>query len=534
VRQELLCRLKAYIQPFERQLALSELTALAGVRPTPTSGDRNALEFRVNSRRPAELLANGLAYWEVVQGADSLFTKQSIREATVNVVRNGLPIPEIRRQLPFRSAPPIPNRRALRYGTHGIHEYRGKFFPQLVRALINIAEVPRRGVVIDPMCGSGTTLVEGVLGGYRAVGADINPLSVMITKTKCALLELSPNTLAKAYDSVRSLLLRPNPRKGSTFAHLRRLPEADQRYLQNWFSEDVLRDLELIVSGIALQRNAVVRDFMRLALSNTLRSVSWQKKDDLRVRKEVRLDIEIDPVKEFLEEVGRSVRVVLALLYQGSGAPLGTALVDEVDACSLPGRWQRWRNKADAVITSPPYATALPYLDTDRLSLCYLGLLSRPEHRKRDQLMIGNREITERGRRNYWELFEAHQHDLPDSVRKLVVSVDKLNSRSEVGFRRRNLAALLGKYFLDMRTVFLNIRALLAKGAPAYIVVGDNHTVAGGKHVDIRTADLLMDLAENVGLKPEDRISMEMLVSRDIFRRNAVGSEAILCLRRTR
>ena len=48
----------------------------------------------------------------------------------------------------------------------------------------------------------------------------------------------------------------------------------------------------------------------------------------------------------------------------------------------------------DCIITSPPYATALPYLDTDRLSIYFLALFERSEHRQHDLNMIGNREIT--------------------------------------------------------------------------------------------------------------------------------------------
>ena len=97
------------------------------------------------------------------------------REATVNIVRNGIPIEQIAKLVPFNGEIPLPNRRCLRYGTHGIHEYRGKFFPQLVRALLNIAGVYENKIVADPMSGSGTAIVEAVLGGCHGLGLDINP-----------------------------------------------------------------------------------------------------------------------------------------------------------------------------------------------------------------------------------------------------------------------------------------------------------------------------------------------------------------------
>lgn len=526
----LVCRMKPYIQPFERTLALAELSALARTEPMPL--DPNAelpVLFSLPSTVEPALLIRHLAYWEVIEADRAYMTTQVLRERTVNVVRNGVPTKEIPHLL-LAEEVALPNRRCLRYGTHGIHEYRGKFFPQLVRSLINIAGVPERGVVADPMCGSGTTVVEAVLGGCQALGLDMNPLSVLMARAKCSLLAVDPEVLVCAYEGVRRELLRPACKRNSRLTYFSSLPAADQDYLSGWCSAEVLRDLDEIAKAIQIA-DEQVRDFMWLCLSNIIRSVSWQKDDDLRVRKEVRLDAEIDPVREFLEEMGRSVRVVLAFLYHNRGTSLGSFEIAEGDARNLGSVWRRGRGKIDTVITSPPYATALPYLDTDRLSLCYLGLLSRPAHRKREQHMIGNREISERQRSDYWDLFEAKKKRFPGSVAALIQKVNTLNSKIEVGFRRRNLPALLTKYFIDMQRVFEGMKAVLRCGRPAYVVIGNNHTIAGGRRVDIDTARLLVDLAAEAGMAYEGCIPMEMLISRDIFKKNAVGSEEILCFR---
>jgi len=526
--------MKSYIQPFEKQLALAELSKMAKTRPVPRSGAPEYYRIAVSNRFDAAKLLGQLAYWECVRTEDGKeqLTVQVLRERTVNVVRNGVPLDEIPTLLRNASDRPLPNRRCLRYGTHGIHEYRGKFFPQLVRSLINIAEVPQHGIVADPMCGSGTTLVEGVLGNYRALGLDMNPLSVFMSRTKCALLSVSPDRLTAAYEEVRASLLHPSRKQRTKMlSYFSQLPAEDQKYLRSWFSEQVISDLDQIASAIRDMDDHALRDFMTLGLSNILRRVSWQKDDDLRVRKEVCLDADIDPVREFLEEVGRSVRLALAFVYRSEKRKLGHFEVSEADATDLAANWKRWVQKVDAVITSPPYATALPYLDTDRLSLCYLRLLSRPEHRGRDQKMIGNREISEKMRQTYWLKYQQERAALPNSIVQLIDTVHTLNKGTDVGFRRRNLPALLSKYFVDMEQVFKGIRTVLAPGSPAYVVIGNNHTIAGGQRTDIDTPNLLCDLAESVGLKAEGKIPMEMLVSRDIFKRNAVSSEEILCFR---
>lgn len=527
---KLKCYMKPYIQPFERKLAFKELSVLTGAEPRPIALDSDNGLWVVDSKLSSTKLANRLAYWECVIGRERSLTTQVLREATVNVVRNGIPVENIASLVPFGEDAPLPNKRCLRYGPHGVHEYRGKFFPQLVKALINIAKPPRKGVISDPMCGSGTTIVEAVLAGHRAFGMDYNPLSVLIAHTKCAVLSITPEDLITSYSMVRDRLLSRSMRmRKRDLRYFNSLPEVDQSYLRKWFSEQVLLDLDEIMKLLNSLGASPMSDLMRLSLSNILRTVSWQKEDDLRVRREIRLDADIDPLKEFLEEMGHSVRTILAFLYQNQ-ENLGSFNIREGDAREVDKVWKA--KSVDVVITSPPYATALPYLDTDRLSLIYLKLSSRPQHRQKEFGMIGNREITKKWRKTYWERFQAEKNILPKNVSTLIKKIDTLNLGSDAGFRRHNLPSLLAKYFFDMRFVFTGIAQILKSGATAYIVVGNNHTIAGGETVEIRTAELLGEIAETIGLKPIEHIPMEMLLSRDIFKKNAIPSETILSFRR--
>ncbi|MGH8250462.1 MAG: TRM11 family SAM-dependent methyltransferase [Steroidobacteraceae bacterium] len=479
--------------------------------------------------RSAGLLTNSLAYWQSVDNGRLNYTVQVLREATVSIARNGVPLQEFASRLPFRDEIPVPGRRCLRYATHGLHEYRGKFFPQLVRALINIGLVPKNGIVADPMCGSGTTVAESLLAGRRSLGLDLNPLSVRLAKAKASLLSVEPDSLLRAFDKLRTRLARVKPGT-APLRHFRQMPVADQDYLRRWFSENVLRDLDAVAAAVLDVSNRSLQDFFFIALSNILRRVSWQKTDDLRVRRDFG-DAEPDAVAAFLAEVERSTRMLSAFLYQDGPIRSNRFNVDLGDARHLSPAWSRWRGRIDAVITSPPYATALPYLDTDRLSLCYLGLLTRPEHRQRDQQMIGNREITDAQRRRYWDQFEASESALPESVSALVRRINSLNARADVGFRRKNVAALLTKYFFDMKAVLSQVADAVKPGAPVFVVVGSNHTIAGGERIDIRTASLLGDLAESLAYERESDLPMEMLRSRDIFKQNASESETLLMLR---
>lgn len=112
----------------------------------------------------------------------------------------------------------------------------------------------------------------------------------------------------------------------------------------------------------------------------------------------------------------------------------------------------------------------------------------------------------------------------------LVRRVFELNQHSNVGFRRRNVASLLAKYFFDMRAVLKEILAVAKPGAPAYVVVGSNHTIAGGERVEITTAEFLGEIAESLGYERNGELDMDMLRSRDIFQKNAGSTETLLML----
>ena len=526
--ETLTCRIKGYIQPFERRLALQELRAQADCEVVPVDGDiETALTFSLTKSSKAQSLRERLAYWRSVGDDTDGLTAQIRSEATSLIARNGIANDRLVEDLPSLICSSLPNKRCLRYATHGLHEYRGKFFPQLVRALINIADLEEDAVVLDPMCGSGTTLVEARLSEKNCYGLDMNPLSVFISNVKCDALALEPSDLVTAFDALRELLggsSEVGPGYSSSMC------PNDLSYMKCWFDPQTLQELDRIKAAIHGLQSTTLRNFYLVCLSNILRGVSCQKNDDLRVRREATELMPGETISRFLSEALRSTRVVSAFLAERGPIGKHGHLVRLADARNASKVLPELAGKVDAVITSPPYATALPYIDTDRLSLIYLGLLPRDRHRALDMEMIGNREVTTRGRIKYWKLYEENKALLPEPTQLLVERIDQLNKTVKVGFRRRNLSALLSKYFLDMRQAMSQANVLLRPGGIAFLVIGNNRTTAGNEQVEIRTADHLGRMAEDIGFQIADRLSMEMLTSRDIFRKNAMSSEQILRL----
>ncbi|OGZ79346.1 MAG: hypothetical protein A2358_00055 [Candidatus Staskawiczbacteria bacterium RIFOXYB1_FULL_37_44] len=68
--------------------------------------------------------------------------------------------------------------------THWIYPYKGKFHPQMIRALLNIIKIKRGETILDPFVGSGTAALEAQLLGINSIGIDISLLCVLISKVK--------------------------------------------------------------------------------------------------------------------------------------------------------------------------------------------------------------------------------------------------------------------------------------------------------------------------------------------------------------
>ena len=499
--------LKPYLQPFERVLAFRELEALVG-KNVEIAHEYGLHVLKTDT--PTHLLQERLTYWQRV-GRDVLVpTLQKALEFTQSGTEKS------------STSENLHGARRLRYGPHDLHEYRGKFFPQLVHSLINISGVEDDAVVLDPMCGSGTTPCEVVASGRRAIASDLNPLSVLISTLKSQITLVSPDVFQRSVNEYLSgfKFSATNPQDIWS--------DQDFDYLKRWFAPRALRDLAAILRDVRAIPSVFYRSFFEVCVSNIVRSVSWQKDVDLRVRKEVTDYASGHAIQRFVEEVSSQTDRIypyLCMLPRSARIDPDIRIGDATDVAKL---FPDYVGCVDLLVTSPPYATALPYLDTDRLSLIAMGLLPRQAHKDTEWRMVGTREISERQRRETWTYFRSRKQELPGTVVRLIEAIGEANHATGVGFRRRNLPALLGKYFLNMMDAMRSAHSLMKPGAIGYYVVGNNSTVVSGQKMEIPTDQLLVELGAAAGWQPSEVTPMELLVSRDIFKENRGSSEAIL------
>lgn len=279
---------------YELVLAQMELEALAGeCRVSP-----NLREFTVPDSSDAELLVRRCAYFRSVDGrlTDYHHLQQYNRTRSVN-----------------------------QYLTHWFYPYKGKFHPQMVRALLTILGLEPGQWVLDPFVGSGTTAVEAQLLGVNCIGVDISPLCCLISRVKTgswgALEEIEA---ASAYVA----------------------PCADNHLQPRLFRS---LDRPELPEG-------PVRDFYDLA-------EMIARSDSARRRKDI-LEAFVRNRDRMLDSVRDQLQAQRAL-----GLQFGQVQIRRGDARDLPLPTA----SVDGIITSPPYSIALNYVKNDEHALRAMG-----------------------------------------------------------------------------------------------------------------------------------------------------------------
>src|SRR3972149_9088370 len=90
------------------------------------------------------------------------------------------------------------------YSSHAIHAFPAKFPPQLPRIFIENLTEPN-DIVLDPMMGSATALLEALLLGRRGIGVDIDPLALRIGHAK-----LNPKSVIRSEEHTSELQSQSN------------------------------------------------------------------------------------------------------------------------------------------------------------------------------------------------------------------------------------------------------------------------------------------------------------------------------------
>lgn len=327
--------------------------------------------------------------------------------------------------------------------THCFHTYPAMMIPQIARKLLEEYGV-EDGWLLDPYCGTGTSLVEASLFGMHSVGCDINPLVRLIAIVKSTPICLS--TLDKTLNRLNNDLFQIEFQEG-------KVPDApipDILNLEYWFSEEVIKSLAYLRAWISKIEDEGVRNFILVAFSETVREVSYTRNGEFKLYR-----MPAEKLKDFNPDVFGLLSKKLSRNRQGLATFLEKRRDVETsvsEANTVQGEFPMPRPLGgyDIVITSPPYGdshTTVAYGQFSRLAAEWMNL---PNARKIDKLAMG-------GQRSKETLMDS---PVTEAVAKIKVVDEK---------RAREVSA----FYIDLERSINSVAQVLSPNATICYVVGN-------------------------------------------------------------
>jgi len=391
------------------------------------------------------------------------------------------------------------------YATHGVHSFAAKFPPQL--AAWGIKKFTRPGeIVLDPMCGSGTCLVEAMLLGRNSLGADIDPLARLISQVKST--PLDPIQLRNHCDRLLSqfresvLLLREARSRRASFRLSIDLPDFPNR--DYWFLPQVAEELALLKGHIQKINREEFRNFFYLVFSSliiTKGKASVANVRDLAHSRPhfARPEKTPDVLDIFSQKLWRLSNAVISFSLECKRNVRAKIVGDDASDLRLAS------DTVDLVFTSPPYVNAIDYQRAHKFSLFWLG----------DVLNITPRSYAELGKKyvgtDRVPLAECRARVSKPFGLSLIDRVIKDVSADDI-----KRAGVTHRYFENMQKIMSECARVLRPGRRAVFVVCPSKI----RNISVPTHEMLIEMGANL-----KRIAGCTLVCEDLIERTLDDSK---------
>jgi DNA modification methylase len=347
--------------------------------------------------------------------------------------------------------------------THGLHRFAAKYIPRIPAWVLD-EFATKNDLVLDPFCGSGTTLVEALSRCKTSIGIDCDPMACMITRAKTS--DIKHERIQELGHKIKKLWHDP-PRELHT-------PMPGVVNFGHWFTQNAWGALQSLFEIISeLDCTAQERDFLRCIFSSILRYVS--NADDQTQKTYVSGTLKKNP-PEVAPAFWRAFAKALTSLKELEAVRLAdaTARVIRGDASDI----QLPHSSVDLVITSPPYLDSVDYMYNFMLEYFWLG----PSLGVPDRKTFNHMRRSPTGAKNPLDRNLAH---LPSCLNDLI---------SEEDIQARRISATR-TYCASMAQHFTSAAKVMKKNAHYVLVIGNSKTGQGVLPIH----DSLIRLAAHAG-----------------------------------
>ena len=404
----------------------------------------------------------------------------------------------------------IDDRRAPNaYATHSYFGLRGRFFPRMVHAVLNHLDLASEQSVYDPFCGVGTLSVEAALMGIRSISSDINPLFVRMAKAKERALHVPAQYFVETVSCLLDKIQAGTEWNDDPGDHLR-LDFADPEESEQVDGAGIPRTL---ARGIREDSLAEVRRIRRL--------IQGIEQEDIRLLAEVPLAYYMKSMlrKYSPEKVRRAYwghlwRMVYAHRFLSRcwddilPLRLGNANFAVHDVRELSSLDQP---PPSAIVTSPPYTTAIDYVGNDSHALYLLELTD--DHHALQRNTIGS------SRARVVSDSPFPDPPLPASVAEPIAAI----ARNHV----KGMALMA--YYNNMWTTWREMAGVLEPARPLVLIIGSEQEMRiGGRQITLPIAQSMVEMGEESGFTLRETMRVKLAKTK----RGAIVEESILVFSR--
>ena len=336
-----------------------------------------------------------------------------------------------------------------------------------------LTELPKKDdfTVLDPFCGSGTTLVESGFMGLKSIGYDINPFLTFVSKIKTDLqfdLRATESEMSKLQHNLKEFQIKKN-----SWSEDLKLSElyANDRV----FSPKVLPKVLFVKRLLNNIPNQQIHDFFVLAFCSILIEISNYRRGPDLAYKRIKHD-DYPVLQRFLEKIQRMVDDLKSIDISRLKKP---------EIFNEDSRYLKKTpdNAVDCVITSPPYLNGTNYFRNTKLELWFTGMLTNADelHQFREKTITAGIN----------DVFKSKNKE--SSISEVKTIVTEIN---KTAYDQR-IPQMISTYFEEISECFTTLYRTMRDNGRCYWVIGDS----AFSKILIPTDRITVSIAENAGFK---------------------------------